>query len=72
MSETIIYTKTGCPYCARSMQEYKARGIQFKEVNTSLDPAARQLCREKYGASKVPVVVQDGKVVQIGDSSGMG
>ncbi|MGI6647662.1 MAG: glutaredoxin family protein [Bacillota bacterium] len=72
MSETIIYTKTGCPYCARTVQEYKAKRIQFKEINTSQDQAARQLCREKYGASKVPVVVQDGKVIQIGDSAGMG
>jgi len=73
MTGIIIYTKTGCPYCARTMDEYRAKGIPYEEVNTSVDAEARRLCREVYGADRVPVVVQDGKVIQIGDSAtGMG
>lgn len=72
MSKLIIYTKTGCPYCRRTMEEFRAQGIPFEEVNVSIDAAARQLVKEKYGADRVPVVVRDGRVVQIGDKNGMG
>lgn len=27
MSKTIIYTKTGCPYCKQAIEDYKADGI---------------------------------------------
>jgi glutaredoxin 3 len=72
MSKTVIYTKTGCPYCRRTMEEFRAQGIAFEEVNVSLDPAARRLVTEKYRANRVPVIVRDGEVVQIGDKNGMG
>lgn len=70
MSEVIIYTKTGCPYCRRAMEEYRSKKIQFKEVNTSEDAAARQLIKEKYGAGKVPVIVENGKLISIGYQGG--
>ncbi|MBO8128118.1 MAG: glutaredoxin [Peptococcaceae bacterium] len=72
MAETIIYTKTGCPYCKRTMEEYRAKGIKFKEINVLEDYEAKKKVKNEYGATKVPVVVVDGKVVQIGDSQGGG
>ncbi|MBF7083533.1 glutaredoxin family protein [Desulfallas sp. Bu1-1] len=70
MDEVIIYTKTGCPYCRKAMEDYRAKNIQFKEVNTSEDADARRLVKEKYGAGKVPVIVEKGKVVSIGYQGG--
>ena len=72
MDRIIIYTKTGCPYCRRVMDEYRARGISFEEVNLSLDLDARHMVKERYRADRVPVIVRDGDLVQIGDKNGMG
>ena len=68
----VIYTKTGCPFCAKVLQEYREQGISFQEINTSIYPWAKKLCQEQYGTDKVPVVVKDGGTVQIGDSEGNG
>ena len=68
----VIYTKTGCPFCAKVLQEYQEKGISFQEVNTSIYPWAKKLCSAKYGADKVPVIIKDGVAIQIGDSEGRG
>ena len=70
MAEVIIYTKTGCPFCSKAMDEYRSKGIPFKEVNTSLDSGAKDIVKEKYGATKVPVIVEDGKLVAVGFKGG--
>jgi len=70
MAEVIIYTKTGCPYCRKAMEDYKDKGINFEEVNTSENQEAKKVIKETYGASKVPVIVEDGKLVSIGYNGG--
>lgn len=70
MSKVIIYTKTGCPYCRKAIDDYRAQGINFTEVNTSEDPEAKRLVKEKYGVAKVPVIVKDGKLVSTGYNGG--
>jgi glutaredoxin 3 len=70
MSEVIIYTKVGCPYCRAAMEHYRKEGIHFKEVDVSSDPAAKTLIREQFSAAKVPVIVRDGKLVEIGFNGG--
>lgn len=70
MGDVVIYTKTGCPYCRKAIEDYTAKGIKFKEVNTSEDVESKRLVKEKYGAGKVPVIVEDGKVVSTGYSGG--
>jgi len=68
----VIYTKTGCPFCAKVLQEYREKGISFQEVNTSVHAWAKKLCIERYGSDKVPVIVRDGVAIQIGDADGKG
>ncbi|WP_373665536.1 glutaredoxin domain-containing protein [Sporomusa silvacetica] len=68
----VIYTKTGCPFCAKVLQEYREKGISFQEVNTSVHAWAKKLCNDKYGADKVPIIVKDGVAIQIGDIDGKG
>lgn len=70
MAEVVIYTKTGCPYCKKALAEYRAKGVHFKEINTTENPEAKRLVKEKYGANKVPVIVEDGKLVSIGYAGG--
>lgn len=68
----VIYTKTGCPFCAKVLQEYQEKGISFQEVNTSVHAWAKKLCKDQYGSDKVPVIVKDGIAIQIGDIEGKG
>lgn len=66
MSGYIIYTKTGCPYCRAAMEQFQKDGLQFREINVDKDREALKKCKEEYGASKVPVIVREGKLVEVG------
>jgi len=70
MGDIIIYTKTGCPFCKKAVDDYKAKGVPFREINTSEDAEAKRLVKEKYGAGRVPVIVEDGKVISTGYQGG--
>ena len=70
MAEMVIYTKTGCPYCQAAMEDYQNNNTPYREVNVSHDAKALQLIKDKFNAAKVPVIVQDGKLVGIGFQGG--
>jgi glutaredoxin 3 len=67
MGNVIIYTKPGCPYCAKAKDWYTERGIKFEELNAQDN---RDYRKEMFKFSKndptVPVIVIDGKLKQIG------
>jgi len=67
MANVIIYTKPGCPYCAKAKDWHHQQGIAFEERNAQDN---RQYRREMFGFSNndptVPVIVVDGKLKQIG------
>lgn len=65
MSEKILYVKEGCPYCARMAEDLNKKGAAFKKVDIDRDAAALREIKGKYGATKVPVLV-DGDQVTIG------
>lgn len=62
-----MYTKPGCPYCAKAKASYKEQGIVFDERNAQDNPVYRQ---EMLGYSNndptVPVIVVDGVYKQSG------
>lgn len=64
--EVIIYTKSGCPYCQQQLDDYRKKGISFKEVNTSQDRQALKMIKEVFKANKVPVTVKNGQLESIG------
>lgn len=70
MSELVIYTKTGCPYCKAAMEQFHKQGVPYREINVSEDSGALQYIRETFGAKKVPVTVRDGALVEIGFQGG--
>jgi glutaredoxin 3 len=67
MPDVVIYTKPGCPYCARAKSWYSDQGIDFVEKNAQDNIAYR---REMFVFSNndptVPVIVVDGKLREIG------
>jgi len=70
VDKVVIYTKTGCPYCQKVMQDYRARGVSFQEINIAVDASAKKMIKENFGAQKVPVIVEDGKLISIGYNGG--
>jgi glutaredoxin-like protein len=63
-----LFTKVGCPFCARAKQALKERGIDFEEIVLGQDATLRSL-RAMAGAATVPQVFIDGKL--IGDSEAL-
>jgi glutaredoxin 3 len=67
MSGVVIYTKPGCPYCAKAMTWYNENAIPFQERNAQDNLKYR---KEMFSFSNndptVPVIVVDGKLKQIG------
>ena len=57
-----LFTKVGCPYCARAKQTLKERGIDFEEIVLGKDATLRSL-RAMTGATTVPQVFIDGKLI---------
>jgi len=65
-----IYIKNGCPYCDKQLEVFKKKGLEFKLYNVSTDPDALKRAREEFNADRVPLVVEDGLVKNIGFGGG--
>jgi glutaredoxin len=67
MSEVVIYTKPGCPHCAKAKDWYHAQGLAFTEKNAQDN---REFRKEMFFFSHndptVPVIVEGDKLKQIG------
>lgn len=63
--EVVIYTKPGCPYCAAAKEDFRRRGITFKELDVTSDPAIKEEAIAKAGVASVPVIVK-GEEVSVG------
>jgi glutaredoxin len=62
-----LYSSSGCSYSAAAREDLEWRGIEFVEYDVDKDAAARaRLLRLTGGTRTVPVIVEEGKPVQIG------
>ena len=57
-----IYTKDGCPYCAKAVKSLQEKGAAFNEINVSKNPDRIGEMEKLSGGRKVPVVVENGMV----------
>jgi glutathione-dependent peroxiredoxin len=57
-----LFTKVGCPFCARAKEMLKERGINYEEIVLGKDITTRSL-RAVTGATTVPQVFIDGKLI---------
>jgi glutaredoxin 3 len=62
-----IYTKPGCPYCAKAKEYYTQQGISFEDKNAqdNLDYRKEMLIYSN-GDPTVPVIVENDRLKQIG------
>lgn len=62
-----IYTKPGCPYCAKARDFYTNQGTPFEDLNAQDNLKYRyEMLALTAGDPTVPVIVEDGKLKQIG------
>jgi glutaredoxin-like protein len=65
-TEVTIFTKPGCPHCARAKQLLTRRGMPYVEVIVGKDVPARAV-RGMSGGSSVPQVFIDGRRIGSAD-----
>jgi glutaredoxin 3 len=67
MKRVELYGTSGCPY-TRDMREWlEMRGTEFVEYDVEADRDARERKRAVAGGQRtVPVLVEDGAVIQVG------
>jgi glutaredoxin 3 len=62
-----LYTSSGCPYSAAAREDLEWRGIEFVEYDVDQDAGAHaRLLQLTGGTRTVPVIVEEGKPVQVG------
>ena len=62
-----IYTKPGCPHCAKAREFYTQQGIAFQEFNAQDNMKFRkEMLAISDGDPTVPVIVENGRLKQIG------
>ena len=49
MSDVVLYTKPGCPYCISAMMLLKKKGVDYQEIVTSNDPQLKAEMTAKSG-----------------------
>jgi len=67
MANLELFGSAQCPYTQEMREWLEWRGTEFVEYDVEADQAARERMRAVAGAQRtVPVLVDDGKVVQVG------
>lgn len=64
MAEIVIYTKPGCPYCARAKALLDRKGVAYEEIVAAFDPEKKaEMVKRANGGSTYPQIFIDGKHV---------
>lgn len=67
MTRLELYGTARCPYTGEMREWLEWKRSEFVEYDVETDPAARARMREISGGQRtVPILVEDGKVVQVG------
>lgn len=59
----LVFTTPTCPWCRRAKQYLQERGVPFREVDVSRDPAAARDLVRRTGQMGVPVIEIDGRPI---------
>ena len=67
MSNLELYGTATCPYTSEMREWLEFRGSEFQEYDVETDGAARERMHQLAPAPcSVPMLVQDGRVIQVG------
>ncbi|MBK7300148.1 MAG: glutaredoxin 3 [Moraxellaceae bacterium] len=56
MAQVVIYTTRICPYCVRAKQLFQRKGINYEEIDVSLDNDLRIKLVERTKQRTVPQI----------------
>jgi glutaredoxin 3 len=56
MAQVVIYTTRICPYCVRAKQLFQRKGIDYQEIDVSLDHDLRIKLVERTKQRTVPQI----------------
>ena len=61
MAKVEIYTKMGCPYCARAKKLLDAKGVRYEDTDITMGgPKRKEMLDRAPGHSTVPSIFIDG------------
>lgn len=63
MTEVTIYTGVACPYCVQAKRLLDRKGVAYREVKVSGDPALRAEMIEASGCRTVPQIFIAGRSI---------
>lgn len=67
MPKTELYGTASCPYTQEMREWLEWKGRDFEEYDVEADPEALERMHDATGGQRtVPVLIEDGKVVQVG------
>ncbi len=67
MASLELYGTQGCPYTSEMREWLEWKGSEFAEYDVEIDGEARERLRSLVPPPfNVPLLVQDGKVIQVG------
>ncbi len=61
--KVIVFSTPTCTYCNAAKRYFRQKGIQYKDVDVSRDPAAARDMVRRSGQQGVPVIDIGGKIV---------
>lgn len=59
----LVFTTPTCPWCTRAKSYLRSRGVPFREIDVSGDPAAARDLVRRTGQMGVPVIEIDGRPI---------
>lgn len=59
----IVFSTPTCTYCNAAKRYFREKGVRFKDVDVSRDPAASRDMVRRSGQMGVPVIDIGGKIV---------
>lgn len=63
MAKVKVYSTPTCPYCHMAKNYLKERGIEFEDIDVSVDQRAAQEMIRKSGQMGVPVIEIDEQII---------
>jgi glutaredoxin 3 len=62
MPKVEVYTKAFCPYCTRAMALLGAKGVDFEQIDVTMDASLRRTMIDRaMGGNTVPQIFIDGR-----------
>jgi glutaredoxin 3 len=59
----MIYTTTYCPYCYAAKALLDSKGVKYKEIDVTKDPAIKRQVMEEIGWRTVPIILINDRLV---------